>query len=96
MYRRKFKDKFKIKSNTVREVLLAMTVLVEKKLSAEMKEAKRGFIVHDGWTKFGVHFLALFAMFRAKREQLVDGVIESKIDTVISLLSVSPLIEVEE
>ena len=69
-----------------------MTLLV-KKLSAEMKEARRGAIVHDGWTKFGIHFLALFATYRARRERIVVGAIVSKMETVISLLSVSPLIE---
>jgi hypothetical protein len=73
LYRRKFKHKFKFGKKTVREVLLAMTMLVEKKLSTEMKEAGRGAIVHDGWTKFGIHFLALFATYRARREQIADG-----------------------
>ena len=60
-----------------------------------MKEARWGSILHDGWTKFGVHFLALFATYRARRERIVDGAIVSKMETVISLLSVSPLIELE-
>ena len=96
LYRQKFKHKFKFGSNKVCEVLLVMMLLVEEKLSAETKEAKQGSIVHDGWTKFAVHFLALFATYRAKREQLVGGVLESKVGTVMSLQSVSPLIELEE
>ena len=95
MYRRKFKHKFKFGPKTVREVLLAMTLIVEGKLSAEMKEARRGSIVHDGWTKFGTHFLALFATYRAKREKIVNGVLATEVGTVMSLLSVSPLIELE-
>ncbi len=72
-----------------------MTLPVEKKLSAEMKEAGRGAIVHDGWTKCGIHFKALFATYRARRERIIDGALVSKRVTVISLLSVSPLIELK-
>lgn len=42
-----------------------MTVQVEEILAAELKAAGKGSIVHDGWSKFGLHFVALFATYMA-------------------------------
>ena len=35
-------------------------------ISAEMKDATRGSILHDGWTKNGVHFVAIFSCYIKK------------------------------
>ena len=69
-----------------------MTLGVEKMLLAvEMKEAGRGSIVHDGQTKRGTHYLALFATYKTTRTVYSNGVFKEKTGTVVSLLSVSPL-----
>ena len=36
--------------------------VVEEKVAAEMK-GKEGMIYHDGWSKFGVHYVCLFASY---------------------------------
>jgi hypothetical protein len=92
-YRMKLKHTHSFVKTTVHEVLLAMTFLVEQKLAGEMKKARCGSIVHDRWAKFGIHYRALFAIYSAKQEEFCDGVLASELKMVISLLSVSPLIE---
>ena len=77
--------------STVRKVILAMTVIVEDILADEMAAAGQGSIVHDAWSKFGEHFFALFATYKATRTLLVDGVVVEQTSPVISLLSVAPL-----
>jgi hypothetical protein len=76
---------------TLRNVILGMTVLVEKVLAEEMAVAGNESIVHDAWSKFGEHFFALFATYKATRTVVVDGVMTEKTGPIISLLSVAPL-----
>jgi hypothetical protein len=76
---------------TLQNVILAMTVLVEKVLAEEMSVSGKGSIVHDAWSKFGEHFFALFATYKATWTVVVDGVMTEKTGPVISLLSVAPL-----
>ena len=84
------KSKFSIK--TVRVVILAMTIQVEEILAAEMREASMGSIVHDAWSKFGMHFFALFATYKTTREVVdEEGAVRLVTGPVISLLSVAPL-----
>jgi hypothetical protein len=73
-YRKVLKQTFKFLIKTVRSVILAMTCSVEEILAAEMKAACRGSIVHDAWSKFGEHYFALFAMYMATCETMIDGV----------------------
>ena len=69
-----------------------MTIQVEERLAAEIKEASKGSIVHDAWSKFSVHFFALFATYKTTREVVdEEGAIRLVTGPVISLLSVAPL-----
>jgi len=56
-----------------------------------MKEAGKGAIVHNAWSKFGAHYFALFTTYIVTRESVVDGVTTAVTKPVISLLSVAPL-----
>lgn len=91
LYRKNLKHQHRFSIKTVRDVILAMTAGVEKILAAEMQQAGRGSIVHDGWTKRGVHYLGLFATYQATRLVHADGMMTKVTAPVISLLSVSPL-----
>ena len=66
---------------------------VENSSKAEMKADSRGSIVHDGWTKFSVHYVGLSSTYMANRLEIDDegGVLKCQRKPVISLLSVSPL-----
>jgi hypothetical protein len=81
----------KFSKNTVREVIIAMTIQVELILAAEMKDAGNGSIVHHAWSMFGSHFFALFATYKASRDIVEAGIARTAIGPVVSLLSVAPL-----
>ena len=71
-----------------------MCVDIEKILTAEMKAAGRGSILHDGWSKFGDHYFALYASYMATRCEVNEdggGGLKKVRKAVTSLLSVSPL-----
>jgi hypothetical protein len=68
-YHRVIKQQSRFGINTVRAVILAMTEI----LAAELKAAVKGSIVNDAWSKFGLHFFALFATYMATREITEDG-----------------------
>ena len=78
-------------TKTVRRVILAMTVFIEQVLAAEIASAGKLSIVHDAWSKFGEHYFALFATYKATRRSVVNGVVTDLSAPVISLLSVAPL-----
>ena len=61
------KHKNKFGKKTVRSVIIAVTEIVEDKLSAEMNAAGMGYIVYDGWTKFGEHYFCLFTTYMTTR-----------------------------
>ena len=96
MYRRALKHRHKFSSITVRRVILAMVPIIEQVISVEMKEAGYGSILHDGWTKFGQHYVGLFATYN----KLID-VIENnrktqrKVPTSV-LLAMSPMSNVKD
>ncbi len=58
-------NKFSIK--TVSSMLLGMTLSVEKVIAAEMQSAGYGSIIHDGWTKFWVHYFGIFATYMSEK-----------------------------
>ena len=91
IYRDFHRGQSKFSKDTVREVIIAMTIQVEVILAAEMKDAGKGSIVHNAWSKFGSHFFALFATYKAKRDVVEDGIARTVIGPVVSLLSVAPL-----
>ena len=39
------------------EILYSMVKIIDRKISKEMAEAGREYILHDGWTKCSIHFV---------------------------------------
>ena len=68
-----------------------MTLIIEEKLKAEIAAADNLSIVHDAWSKFGEHYFALFATYKATRTSIVDDKLISKTAPVISLSCLLPL-----
>ena len=50
----------------MKETIYNMVEIIEGRISAEMKDATRGSILYDGWTKNGVNFVAIFACYIKK------------------------------
>ena len=53
----------KISIGVVSNIIFKMTELVEEKIIAELKTTKCGAIMHDGWSRCGVHYLCYFACY---------------------------------
>ena len=70
-----------------------MLEIVEGQISAEIKDNTQGYILHDGWTKNGVHFFAIFECYIKKVSiSSYYGVIE---EPQIILIDRSPMHHIE-
>jgi hypothetical protein len=91
LYQKRLRQTNSFSIKRVQAVIIAMTCAVEKILVANMRVAKKGSLVHDAWSKFGAHYFALFTMYMATRQSVVDGVMTVVTKPVISLLYVAPI-----
>ena len=66
------------------DFLIWLVFVVEEKVAAEMK-GKKGMIYHDGWSKFGVHYVCLFASYMVELSE------KGKFESVMTLITVSTL-----
>ena len=57
---------------TVKDVIIVLARLVVELISVEMKTATRGAIIHDGWSKFGRHYVCLFATYIGPGREVVQ------------------------
>ena len=48
--------------------------IVEQKIAARMKKSPGGQLLFDGYSQYGVHYVALFVSFMYTTEHVVDGV----------------------
>ena len=55
----------------VRSIVFNLVLAVEKRIEEELKQAGIGAIMHDGWSKFGTHYVGLFAQFVRKVKQRI-------------------------
>ena len=46
---------------TIKETIFKLIEKVEKEFAKELQDASIGAIMHDGWTKSSVHYIALYA-----------------------------------
>jgi hypothetical protein len=68
--------------------------LVEKKIAAELHEAKCGAIMHDAWTKISVHYMGIFACYMRKIKVVNNGSLLENAKPECTLLSVAPMINI--
>ena len=78
----------------IKQVMFKLCEYIEKIIGGEMKSAGRGTIMHDGWSKFGTHFLALLACYavKIKVKGSSNGTDQLMNETKIVLLSVAPVL----
>ena len=63
LYRAKVKMEHHFSTKTICYAMLAMSIIIKNSLSAGMKKAGKGSIIHNTWTKFGEHFFGLFTIY---------------------------------
>ena len=78
----------------IKKIMFKLCEYVEKLLAEEMASAGRGTIMHDGWSKFGTHFLALMGIYVVKKKVRFGSNSKASFvdETKIVLLSVSPVL----
>ena len=75
----------------LRRIIFNLVPLVEKAISVEMKEAGMGALMHDGWSKFGTHYVGLFAQYNRKIKQQIGKTQQTTIIPTNVLLSMRPM-----
>lgn len=69
--------------------MFELSLIVEAKIQMEMK-GKVGTILHDGWSKYSRHYIALLACYMVNTGKR-DGNGNKKMKSVITLLTCSTL-----
>ena len=93
-YRVAFKHQHKFSSKLIRDVLFNLVPMVEEAITKEMKCAELGAIMHDGWSKFGTHYVALFAQYNCRTTTFIGKVKKVTINPASVLLAVRPMLNV--
>ena len=75
----------------LRRIIFNLVPLVEKEISREMKEAGIGAIMHDGWSKFGTHYVGLFAQYNRRIKQNIGKTQQTTEIPTNVLLSMRPM-----
>ena len=79
----------------INDVILELTKLVESKIKLELKDTHCGAIMHDGWTKSGVHYVGLCATYMRKLRTIKHGKVVMESVPELTLVSCSPMSGVE-
>ena len=93
-YRVAFKHTKRYSRSLIRNILFNMVTLVEEALKIELKEANYGAIMHDGWSKFGTHYVALFCQYNRRTYQQIGKIRTPTITPASVLLAVRPMLNV--
>ena len=73
---------------TILDSIVHLVWVVEERIAAEMKD-KKGCILHDGWSRFGRHYVALYAAYPVTK---IDRDTKEEFDkTVLTMLGCSTL-----
>ena len=91
MHRLAFKHNNKFSAKMVRAVIFNLVELVEKCITDELKDSGRGAIIHDGWSKFCTHYMALFVQFQRKTKQRIGNQVSTMHIPASVLLAMRPM-----
>lgn len=76
---------------TLIKMVVALVKLVQIRISEEMKSSKIGAIMHDGWTRNGVHYVGVFACYVRLIDVSIKGRKVESEEVVTTLLDVAPM-----
>ena len=93
-FRTSFKHKSKFSKKLVRNILFNLVPMVEHAIEKEMKEVGYGAIMHDGWSKFGTHYVAIFGQYNKEIIQRIGKDSNTTKVPTTALLAVRPMMNV--
>ena len=95
-YRKFGKKTNNIGKKKLKQIICNIVELVEKKIQLEMEQAGQGSILHDGWSKFSVHYIGLFACYM-KAVNIQKGIkVMKEEEPTLVLLSCAPMPEISD
>ena len=80
----------------VQKVLFNLKELVEETITGELKEAQYGALMHDGWSKFGTHYVGLFVQYNQRVPQNIGKVKSTTLVPTNVLLAMRPMCGIAE
>ena len=80
----------------IRKVLFNLVRIVESAIAEDIKKAKHGAIMHDGWSKFGTHYVALFAQYNRTVIQNTGKIRKTVLMPASALLAMRPMAGLSE
>lgn len=80
-------EKIMIGRDLVRDTILMLSYIIEGKVSTEMKSTPVGSIIHDGWSRYGAHYVCLIAVYQKEVRKGCE-------ETVMSMLACSEMPEI--
>ena len=95
-YRCAFKHTNIFSKKMVQKVLFNCKELVEEMIAVELKQAEYGSLMHDGWSKFGTHYVGLFAQYNRRVPQNIGKVKSTTLMPTNVLLAMRPMCGVAE
>ena len=80
----------------IRKVLFNLVHIVESHIAADLQKAKRGAIMHDGWSKFGTHYVAIFGQYNRTVIQNTGKIQKTVLVPASALLAMRPMAGISE
>ena len=80
----------------IRKVLFNLVHIVESHIAAGLQKAKRGAIMHDGWSKFGTHYVAIFGQYNRTVMQNTGKMQKTVLVPASALLAMRPMAGISE
>ena len=80
---------------TLCNIILNMVRIVENKIGLDVKKAKRGSTMHDGWSNHCTHRAGLLAFYMGPSKRKVKGKLHAERASVVVSLAVLHLSKLE-
>jgi hypothetical protein len=90
------KHNVNISVKTLKEVMCTLFELVEPLIDLDMATAGCGATMHDAWTKFKIHYMAMFACYIRKAKAVVEGEMTFRNIPMCTLVYVAPMAQVDK
>ena len=75
----------------IKKIIFNLVPMVEDLIAGEMSEAGVGAIMHDGWSQFGTHYVAILAQYNRNIKQRVGKTSTIAVSTANVLLAIRPM-----
>ena len=86
-----FKHNHTFSKRMIKKVIFNLVPMVEDLIAEEMSQAGVGAIMHDGWSQFGTHYVAILAQYNRNIKQRIGKQSTTSVMTANVLLAIRPM-----